>query len=333
MATPSPLQRKEYRQQICEADARIQKVEAVWDVTETDFPDPAFDAAAHRARMGTIRPKNQNAAEWAAFVEPIMEREQDRAANGGIAKRRSVYWRDGKITRRQDAAPEGGFGAPICVWDDAKALSITNYGAGCVKVECPSQWRKLDHILLCAAPVSALYSEVDDAIIDETDDTIVWERRKISNDPITTLVTFAKTHLRPIEVVKREWRTGQIFSRYTVGEYREVAGGAWFPSRVVQEVYYGDDAPRKTVTQELAELRVNDAADFSALPPAITEGALVEDCRWGPANVCVYPYRLKLGLSTDAQVQALVNRQRRRDAPRRLLQLLLTGGRGAPAPR
>ena len=333
MAIPSPLQRKEYRQQICEADARIQKVEAVWNVTQTEFSDPNFDEAALRANMETIRPKNQSAAEWAAFSEPAIERDRERAANGRVATRRNVYQRDGQITRRLEAAPTGISSGLLLVWDDAQALCITNYGVGRVNIECPTHWHKLDHILLCAAPVSALYSEVDDAIIDETDDMIVWERRKISNDPITTLVTFSKAHLRPIEIVKRDWRNGQIFSRRVAEAYQEIAGGVWFPSRLVESVYYGFEQPRRIVTHELAELRLNDAVDFSALPPAIAEGDQVEDCRWGPHNICVYPYRLKSGLPTDAQIQAIVNRRRRRGTLRRLLRLLLTGGHGAPALR
>ena len=68
------MEKKERRQQICEADARIRKAEAVWDITETYFPDPDFDEAALRANMETNRLEYQRIIEWDAYMEAVLER-------------------------------------------------------------------------------------------------------------------------------------------------------------------------------------------------------------------------------------------------------------------
>ena len=323
MPMPSPLQQKEYRQRICEADARIQKVEAVWDVTETDWPDPDFDAAMLEENLTKQKPEAQSAAEWTTFTREILERERDKAANGRVATWRSVYRRNGQITRQQDASLEGELRGLISIWDAEKGLYVTIYGADGVGIERPSNWHKLDQALLCAAPVSALYSEVDDAIIDETDETVVWERRKISNDPITTLVTFSKAHLRPIEIVTQDWRTGQIFTQRSIEGYQEVGGGAWFPSRIIRAAYAGYEKPRNIVIYELTGLRLNDEADFPDLRPSLAPGTRVTDCRFG--QDCPLVYTLKGELPTDAQAREMLARQQDRERRRRYFQTMRTG--------
>ena len=252
--------------------------------------------------------------------------------NGSVSKRRVVYHRDGQIIRQRSAEAAGGRDGRVFVWNDARGLFINSSGSG-ANITGISPWHKVEHISLCAAPVSALYSEVDDAIVDETDETVVWERRKLFSDPLTILMTFSKTHLRPVEIVKRDWRTGQIASRHVVEDYRQNAGEAWFPRRIARDDYHRQTEPRRKTTHELVELRLNDAADFSTLPPVIAEGAEVVDERCGPDNRCVYTYREKLGLPTDAQVQAMVSKQRRRGLGGRLFQTMRGGWAQRPASR
>ena len=170
--------------------------------------------------------------------------------------------------------------------------------------------RSGDLLFMVGQPVTEVFHPEDSKLQQNSDGSVTLEKpQKLQELDCVLRLHLSKEDLTPISMDYLRKGSSQPLFRWTVGHKKMYPGGVAFPEEFKFEAFNG--AKQVTLTEDYTIVKVafNKAADLTEL--RVPPGSVIDDMRFGQANIASYTLNTKGILPTDEKVKDLLLKQGR----------------------
>ena len=307
------------------ADSRIRASQLTWSRTITIAPSPLTEKDIQKIVASTKQDgekRHLTEAQIEASTKKLIAGVQ-LYAKGDTRTNTMAFLHQGRTTRC-DVLTETKTYFAIDYYDETNIVSLIGFDKNpnsgvrpnqgtLVRGEQPLPYcaiRSGDLLFMAGQPVTEVFHLEDSKLQQNSDGSVTLEKsQKVQELDCLLRLRLSKEDLSPVSMDCLQKDTSQLLFRWTAGRKKMYPGDVEFCEDFKVEAFNG--AKQVSITEKYAMVKAafNKAADLTEL--RVPPGSVIDDMRFGQANVASYTLNTKGILPTDEKVKALLIKEGR----------------------